>query len=70
MEYCVYKHTSPNGKVYIGITRQNPIKRWMNGKGYAHNTHFYNAILKYGWSNFRHEILFTGLTREDACQKE
>ena len=70
MEYCVYKHTSPNGKVYIGITRQNPIKRWINGKGYAYNTHFYNAILKYGWNNFRHEILFTGLTREEACQKE
>ena len=50
MEYCVYKHTSPNGMVYIGITRQNPIKRWMNGKGYSYNTYFYNAILKYGWS--------------------
>lgn len=27
-QYCVYKHTSPSGKCYIGITRQNPIKRW------------------------------------------
>lgn len=21
-EYCVYKHTAPNGKVYIGLTAQ------------------------------------------------
>ena len=26
--FTVYKHTSPNGKVYIGITMQNPIRRW------------------------------------------
>ena len=26
-EYSVYKHTFPNGKVYIGITKQNPLKR-------------------------------------------
>ena len=23
--YCVYKHTSPSGKVYIGLTGQNII---------------------------------------------
>ena len=33
-EYSVYKHTFPNGKVYIGITKQNPLKRWRNGTGY------------------------------------
>ena len=32
--YTVYKHTSPIGKVYIGITKMNPIRRWSNGKGY------------------------------------
>lgn len=30
--YTVYKHTSPIGKVYIGITKMNPIRRWSNGK--------------------------------------
>lgn len=24
--YCVYMHTSPSGKVYIGITRTSPEK--------------------------------------------
>lgn len=68
--YCVYKHTSPSGKVYIGITCQEPKKRWKNGCAYKSNQHFTNAIEKYGWGNFTHEILFTNLTKEEACQKE
>lgn len=68
--YCVYKHTSPSNKVYIGITCQEPKKRWLNGKGYPHNKHFTNAISRYGWENFIHEILFTNLSKEEACQKE
>lgn len=32
--YTVYKHTSPVGKVYIGITKMNPVRRWANGLGY------------------------------------
>lgn len=29
--WIVYKHTSPVGKVYIGITHQKPEKRWQKG---------------------------------------
>lgn len=68
--YCVYKHTSPSNKVYIGITCQEPEKRWKGGYGYLNNKHFTNAIKKYGWDNFTHEVLFTGLTKDEACQKE
>lgn len=68
--YCVYQHTAPNGKVYIGITGQNPLKRWNNGTGYSKNILFYRAIVKYGWDNIKHEILFDGLTEEEACKKE
>ena len=68
--FTVYKHTSPNRKVYIGITMQNPIRRWNNGLGYSHNEHFHRAIVKYGWDNFRHEILYSGLTKEEAEQME
>ena len=69
-QYTVYMHTSPSGKVYIGITRRNPIHRWCNGKGYRGQRVFDRAIQKYGWDAFRHEILFSGLTKEDAEAKE
>ena len=65
--YCVYKHTAPNGKVYIGITRRNPYVRWgQNGIRYKNNNHFYNAIQKYGWDKIKHEILYDGLDQDTA----
>lgn len=70
-EYSVYIHTFPNGKVYIGITARNPIKRWgYNGQAYRYQPLVYSAILKYGWDNIKHEILFTNLTKAEAEQKE
>lgn len=69
-KYIVYKHTAPNGKVYIGITSMNPVKRWGSGNGYRNNPHFWNAIVKYGWDNIRHEILFDGLSKEEARELE
>lgn len=68
--YCVYKHTSPTGKVYVGITKRNPQKRWNSGRGYESNRYFFRAILKYGWDNFEHEILETKLTQAEAVAKE
>lgn len=68
--WTVYKHTSPSGKVYIGITSRKPEERWANGRGYHHNKYFQNAINKYGWNNIKHEILYTELTKEEAEQKE
>lgn len=67
--YCVYKHTSPSNKVYIGITQQKPERRWQNGYGYT-SQYFSRAIKKYGWENFTHEVLFTDLSKDEACQKE
>ena len=69
-EFCVYRHTSPSGKVYIGITGQNPLRRWNSGRGYKNQPHMFSAILKYGWDNFTHEILFDGLTQEEAEEQE
>lgn len=70
MSYCVYRHTFPNGKVYIGITCQNPKSRWKNGLGYYKQNLIYNAINKYGWKNIKHEIIDSGLNKEEAEQKE
>ena len=69
-KYLVYKHTSPNGKVYIGITSQRSKKRWQNGRGYLNNDYFSKAISKYGWKSFKHEILFDNLSKEEAERKE
>lgn len=68
--YTVYKHTAPNGKVYIGITGQKPEYRWNNGNGYKQNKHFYRAIVKYGWENFKHEKLYENLSEKNACDLE
>ena len=68
--YSVYMHTSPNGKVYIGITSLPVERRWQQGKNYKTSRHFFNAIKKYGWENIKHEVLFCGLTKEEAEQKE
>lgn len=70
MGYCVYKHTAPNGKCYIGITCQGMERRARKGEGYKECTAFYNAIKKYGWDSFSHEILEDGLIFEDACRLE
>ena len=68
--YCVYKHTCPRGKVYIGITKRKPQKRWKGGLGYESNRYFFRAIQKYGWDNFKHEILETNLTQAEASERE
>ena len=76
-KFIVYMHTSPVGKRYVGITRQKPERRFgKDGNAYTRPTkkglitYFGKAILKYGWENFTHEILFEGLAREEACNKE
>ena len=68
--YIVYIHITPSGKKYVGITHQNPQKRWDNGNGYSENEHFYRAIKKYGWDNIEHIILYENLSKEEACEKE
>jgi hypothetical protein len=71
MNYKVYKHTNLiNNKVYIGITKQEPKKRWQNGYGYIDNDYFYHSIIKYGWESFNHEIIFDNLTKKQAQEKE
>ena len=64
--YYVYRHISPNGKSYIGITKQEPTRRFQNGNGYKTQRAFYRAIQKYGWDSFKHEILEEGLTEKEA----
>lgn len=70
--YCVYVHTNTiNGKKYVGQTCKKPEHRWgKDGNGYKDCTYFYNAIQKYGWDNFEHEIIKSNLTLDEANELE
>ena len=77
--FIVYKHTSPSGKCYVGITSQDPKYRWGNNgckyleirkNGKLKHPYFAQAILKYGWDNIKHELLHNGLSKEEACKLE
>ena len=69
--WSLYRHTSPSGNIYIGITSQYPVyKRWQYGNAYKHCSYFYNAIKKYGWNGIKHEILFSNLDESTAKSLE
>lgn len=66
---CVYIHIFPNGKVYIGQTKQTTAQRWIRGKGYKGQL-VERAIKKYGWENIEHKVLYTDLSEEEANNLE
>ena len=68
-EYSVYCHTFPNGKKYIGISSDYE-NRWRNGKGYETQPKMDRAIQKYGWENIKHDIVLSGLSKEQANELE
>lgn len=61
MDWKLYIHTNKtNGKKYIGITSESDVnRRWKNGHGYK-NQVFGQAIRKYGWDGFAHEVVAIG----------
>ncbi len=69
-EYLVYVHTLPNGKKYVGMTKQDKERRWANGAGYKKQPKFYEAIQEYGWRNIVHEVIAENLTEEEARETE
>lgn len=68
--YSIYKHTCPNGKVYIGITSRSPEERWANGFGYQGQVRFFSAIVKFGWDNILHEVIAQVETQQEATRIE
>lgn len=68
--FTIYRHVSPIGRVYVGITSQDVETRWRHGDNYRNSTYFKRAIRKYGWKNFKHEILFTNVEEERAKRLE
>ena len=68
--FTIYRHVSPIDRVYVGITSQDVETRWRHGDNYRNSTYFKRAIRKYGWKNFKHEILFTNVEEERAKRLE
>lgn len=66
--YKVYKYSFPDGKAYIGVTAFS--LEYRRDCGYGHNQKLKEAIRKYGWNGFTHEILYENLSREEAFEKE
>ena len=63
--YCVYYHLFPNGKYYIGMSK-NTEKRWLKGWGYRSNKEMNTDIKKYGWENIKHRIICKTITQVQA----
>jgi predicted HicB family RNase H-like nuclease len=71
-KYIVYMHQNKtNNKIYIGCTSLNLKQRsGKNGVNYKNQKKFYNDILKYGWDNFKHIILFESFSKKEMVEKE
>ena len=71
--WTIYKITNQiNGKIYIGQTYRAPEERWYDHEreAWRYTTPMARAIQKYGWSNFKPEIIDTAITQKDANEKE
>lgn len=69
--WTLYKHVSPSGGVYVGIT-SNLQRRWV-ASGYYYlqsDTVFARAIRKYRWDAFEHVVIADSLTESDAKSLE
>lgn len=77
--YIIYKLTSPSGGVYIGQTSKTIEERGgKNGRYYVYRRKngkekqplIGEAIIKYGWDNFKKEIIYENLSKREANKKE
>ena len=69
--WSLYKHVSPSGKVYVGISSNIPMRWAANGYYYLQtDTVFARAIRKYGWDSFQHIIIADSLTESNAKSLE
>ena len=66
--YKIYQYVFPDGKTYIGMTKNTVKER--RDQGYQHNKPLKNALREFGWKRIKLIILASGLSKEDACEAE
>lgn len=72
-KYLVYEHVNKiTKKRYIGCTSKKTLieRTRKDGSAYKDNKKFWEDIVKYGWDNFEHNILYYGKTQEEAYELE
>ena len=70
-KFKVYLHISPSAKYYVGITSLKDVKERWGKDGHGYNTQYFSrAIDKYGWNNFIHITVMSGLAKKEACELE
>lgn len=67
--WTIYKHTFPNGKVYIGQTKTKLNRRFENGHGYDNCPLMAKAIQKYGWDTVQTEILQDNISSQHEADE-
>lgn len=69
-EYAVYILETPDGKRYVGCTKQPLVKRWQKGNGYKQNKAFYKEIEKCGWKSIKKTVISEHMTESEASSLE
>ena len=70
--YTVYRHYNRlTNKSYIGMTSQEPKKRWRSGKGYKNNLRMWNDIQNSNWNtDWEHNIIGQSEDKQEALNIE
>ena len=70
--YTVYAHRNlKNGKSYVGMTYQEPMKRWNNGNGYKNNSKMWKDIQNSDWNtDWKHSIIGQFEDKQEALNAE
>lgn len=68
--YTVYILEVPDGKKYVGCTKQPLPNRWQKGNGYKGNKPFYDEIQKNGWENIKKKVVLEHATESEASALE
>lgn len=66
--YSVYRLVFPDGMQYVGVTGSTI--EYRRDCGYGHNPRLKQAIHDCGWANMGHEILQSGLAKDEAFALE